>query len=605
MGWTATDGSLDVRTLQRAYENHEITPESLIDAVYARIERDEHPNAFIHLISREEARAKARALGAFSSLRSHAPGRASATARGLPLFGVPFGVKDNIDVAGMPTTAACPGFSYLPTASAPSVLALERAGAICLGKTNLDQFATGLVGTRSPYGACRNVFDPEYLSGGSSSGSGVAVAAGYLSLALGTDTAGSGRVPAALNNIVGLKATRGLLSTEGVVPACQSLDCTSVFALSVSDAVLARELISGLSSACQGLGRGFRFGVPAKLEWFGDSENEALFARAVEMLESLGGKRVDVDFEPFRALGDLLYGPWVIERYLSVGAFIEAHPEQALPVTRDIVLGATRHGGGDVFRGVYQRDDLQRACRAQLANLELMVTPTVPTHYRLRDDREDPRAINDRLGIYTRFANFLDVPVLSVPAGFRSDGLPFGISLVGHPGRDGELDALGAILHARCESGMGRARAKVPAPPVFGSVSQPAEARLAVVGAHLRGLPLHHQLTECGARFVASVRTSPDYRLYVLPNSEPLKPGLLRVTSGGQAIELEVFDLSWAELGKFMANVRAPLVIGTVRTESGVDVKCFLCEPHALEGAEDITAHGGFRAFLKARSSAR
>ncbi|MFT3922760.1 MAG: allophanate hydrolase [Myxococcales bacterium] len=590
MRWTATDGSLDVRTLRRAYENLDLTPESLIDVLYERIARDQHPHAFTHLISQEEARAKARALGSF------------AEARHLPLFGVPFGVKDNIDVAGMPTTAACPGFSYLPAASAPSVIALEQAGAICLGKTNLDQFATGLVGSRSPYGTCRNVFDPAYLSGGSSSGSGVAVAAGYVSLALGTDTAGSGRVPAALNNIVGLKATRGLLSTQGVVPACQSLDCVSVFSLSVADAVLARELIVGKSAQAAdehgAFGHGFRFGVPEKLEWYGDKESEALFARAVETLVSLGGRPVSVDFSPFRELGDLLYGPWVIERYLSVGAFIEARPESALPVTREIILGAKRFDGADVFRAHYERDRLREACMQELAKVELIVTPTVPTHYRLSDDQADPRAINDRLGIYTRYANFLDVPVLAVPAGFRPDGLPFGLSLVGHPGRDNQLDALGAAVHALSECGMGLSRSPAPA-HTFGQSVATSEVRLAVVGAHLRGLPLHHQLTECGARFVRSARTTDQYRLYVLPGSAPVKPGLVRVSSGGHAIELELYDLSWAALGRFMANVRAPLAIGNVRTESGEDVKCFLVEPYAVEGAEDISALGGFRAYLE------
>jgi len=566
-----------------------MTPESLIDVLYERIAREEHPHVFTHLISQEEARAKARALGRFAE-SSH-----------LPLFGVPFGVKDNIDVAGMPTTAACPGFSYLPAASAPSVIALEQAGAICLGKTNLDQFATGLVGSRSPYGACRNVFDPAYLSGGSSSGSGVAVAAGYVSVALGTDTAGSGRVPAALNNVVGLKATRGSISTEGVVPACQSLDCVTVFALSVADAALTREVLVGRAASGGGdLGAGFRFGVPRQLEWYGDRESEAAYARTLSLLTSLGGRPVPVDFEPFRALGDLLYGPWVIERYLSVGAFIEAHPEQALPVTREIIQGAKRFDGAAVFRGLHERERLRQACLSQLAQVELLVTPTVPTHFRLAEDAADPRAVNDRLGIYTRYANFIDVPVLAVPAGFRRDGLPFGVSLVGHAGRDGELDALGAALHASSESGMGRARHRAPE-HAFGRASAPAEVRLAVVGAHLRGLSLHHQLTECGARFVRTDRTADAYRLYVLPHSTPVKPGLLRVTSGGHAIELELYDLSWAALGRFMANVRAPLVIGTVRTASGEEVKSFLCEPHALEGAEDISSLGGFRAYLAAQ----
>jgi allophanate hydrolase len=435
--------NLDIATLRSGYEAETSTPETLIAALYDQLEQEPMAPVWIHRLSREEALARARELGSFQGRRH------------LPLYGIPFSVKDNIDVAGMPTTAGCPDFAYLPTRSAPVVTALQRAGALCLGKVNLDQFATGLVGTRSPYGKCHNVFDAAYLSGGSSSGSALSVAKHQVSFSLGTDTAGSGRIPAALNNLVGLKPSRGLFSNEGVVPACTSLDCVSVLATSVHDAALVREVVTAQRAPATTLPRGFRFAVPSELEFFGDSASAGVFERAARHLQLLGGLRVPIDFAPFAALGDMLYGPWVVERYLAVGSFLEQHPAAGLKVTRKIILGARRYSASDAFRAFQRAQELTQTCLEIMRGVNVLLTPTVPTHFRIAQDADDPLTVNDKLGIYSRFANFLGSPVLAVPAGFRSDGMPFGVSVVGLPGSDSTLDPYGRALHesAGCAAG--------------------------------------------------------------------------------------------------------------------------------------------------------
>lgn len=610
------DFSLDLRSLHAAYDAGTLTPESLIRELYARMERTPTPNAWIARVPEAEALARARALG---PRKQDDPRR---------LYGVPFAVKDNIDVAGLPTTAACPAFAYLPTRSASAVQALLDAGALCLGKLNLDQFATGLVGTRSPYGACENVFDAAYLSGGSSSGSAVVVAAHHVSFSLGTDTAGSGRVPAALNNVVGLKPSLGLLPRDGMVPACASLDCLSLFALSVDDAACVRDVILGRPHRVTPRPASFRYGVPRPLELFDDRASAHSFARALTALSRLGGEPVELDFAPFSALGDLLYGPFVVERLLAVGAFVAAHEREVLPLTRDIILGARGFDASDAFRAFQRVNELRAACLRELEQVDVLVTPTVPTHFRRDQERAEPRAINDQLGIYTRFVNFVGCPALAVPADFREDGLPFGVSLLAKPGRDLWLDGLAGALHAASDAGMGRARHPLPRPIHDATGASPAsdvaidatsarpsvrlalddarplpiEARLAVVGAHLRGMPLNAQLLAVEARYVATVRTAPEYRLYALAAGPPERPGLVRVASAGAAIEVELWDLTWAALGAFMANVPAPLAIGTLQLADGELVKGFVCEASATEGARDISHFGGFRAYLAARA---
>lgn len=514
-----------------------------------------------------------------------------ATAVGA-LTGTSVGVKDNIDVAGLPTTAGCPAFAYAPERTAVCVERLEAAGAVVIGKTNMDQFATGLVGTRSPFGALSSVADPSVISGGSSSGSAVAVASGQCDIALGTDTAGSGRVPAALNGIVGLKPTRGLVPTTGVVPACESLDCVSVFASTVAQArvalaamLVADEHEDGAVFRPDRLARlaAPRVGVPSpgQLEFFGDVEGPGLFASALERLAACGARIVEVDIEPLLAAGDLLYdGPWVAERLAAVGAFIRAHPAQVDPIVRDVIMAAAELTAVDAFRGIAELERLVRQASAIWSQVDLLALPTVaiaPTHDAVA---EDPHGVNAQLGHYTRFVNLMDLCAIAIPAGRWSGGVPFSLQLVA----PAMQDAFVCDVAERFErSGWG------------------AETiQLAVVGAHLCGQPLNHQLTERRARLCALTRTAPEYRLFRLAESVPPKPGLMHVGEDGAAIEVEVWELDAAAFGSFVAQVPPPLAIGTVRLASGQDVKGFVCEPRALDGAEEITVYGGWRAYREA-----
>lgn len=547
-----------------------------------------------------------------------------ADGQALPLYGVPFAVKDNIDVSGVLTTAACPSYARVATASAAVVEALCRAGAIVLGKTNLDQFATGLVGVRSPYGACSSAFDPAYISGGSSSGSALAVALGQVSFALGTDTAGSGRVPAAFNNIVGLKPTRGWLSTRGVLPACRSLDCVSVFAGSVADAWRVSELAAGFDpqdvfsrAAPPGqsaLPAGFRFGVPRSLEFYGDGAAQSAFAAAQARLSQLGGSAVEIDFTPFRQAAELLYqGPWLAERALAFGEHVAQDGPGIDPTVAAIVRGAGRHTALDAFRAHYRLQELRRASEAAWREIDVLVVPTTATTYTHAQIAEQPIELNSRLGIYTNFTNLLDLCALALPAGFKSARLPFGITLLAPAFCDRALAQLGQRWEQSGPSKVGATAIPVAPPPAALSGARLAAAvpatperarqsiRLAVVGAHLSGQPLHRELVELGARLELATRTAPRYRLYALANTAPAKPGLMRVSSGGTGIELEVYRLDAAAFGQFVANVGEPLGIGNVELESGEWVKGFLCEAIATEGAREISQFGGWRGYLAAR----
>jgi allophanate hydrolase len=583
----------------RAHYAAGATPAEVIELLYARIESGRDPHVWIELVPKAEALAQARALGAFDPAR--------------PLWGVPFGVKDNVDVAGLPTSAACPAYAYQPTLGAPVVERVLAAGALCLGKTNMDQFATGLVGTRSPHGACRNVFDPRYLAGGSSSGSAVAVAAGQVSFAIGTDTAGSGRVPAALNNVVGLKPSRGLFPAEGLVPACRSLDSVSVFALGCADAARLRDVMHG-AELPRAVRMPVEIGVPraSQLDFCGDAAAEAAFSAALARLHALGCTVHEIEWSPFAAIAALLYeGPWLAERLAAVGDFVRARPEACMPITREIILGAERYSGADVWRGLYDLERLRGHAEAAWGTLDGLVLPTTPTAYTLAEEAQDPRGINDRLGLYTRFLNFLGLPALAIPAGFKPNGLPFGITLVGRPGADAGLDLLARRFEHASAVGAGRSRQPVSVGPESEAdghgrralresarVESPPGVRLAVVGAHLRGQPLNHQLLAAGARFVRETRTAASYALYALAGTQPLKPGLARVREGGAPIAIEVWELPVAGFGAFVAAVPPPLCIGTLECEDGERVKGFLCEQSALEGAEEITRFGGFLAYL-------
>ena len=520
----------------------------------------------------------------------------------LPLYGVPFAAKDNLDVAGMVTTAACPGFAYEAKTSAEVVQRLVDAGAIVIGKTNLDQFATGLVGVRSPYGVPRNPFDASYVPGGSSSGSAVAVSSGLVSFSLGTDTAGSGRVPAGFNNIVGLKPTPGLLSNKGMVPACRSLDCTSVFALSCADAdaVLA---VAAEPHATPTIGTSFRFGIlgTKDAEFFGDAAYATLYAQSIERLKALGGTPVEIDYAPFRDAAQLLYsGPWVAERTAAVGAFMESADEKSgvWPTTQQIVLGGRKYSAVDAFEGQYRLADLKARASAEMKGLDFLAVPTAGTIYKLSDLEREPVLYNSHLGHYTNFVNFFGLSALAVPAGFRPDGMPFGITLISNANAERALLAFGARWQRAVPLPLGKTTSRLP-PPETDPVIVEDRVPVAVVGAHMSGLPLNGQLLELGGRLEKAARTAPVYRFYALPGGPPHRPGLVRVAEGGGAIELEVWSLPAEKIGALLRQIPAPLGLGSVSLADGTSVPGFLCEAHATAGAKDITSLGGWRAYVK------
>jgi allophanate hydrolase len=519
----------------------------------------------------------------------------------LPLYGVPFAVKDNIDVLGLATTAACPAFAYQPQKSAEVVRLLVEAGAIVVGKANLDQFATGLVGVRSPYGVPKNPFDPSFIPGGSSSGSAVAVSAGLVSFSLGTDTAGSGRVPAAFNNIVGLKPTLGLLSNEGSVPACRSLDCISVFALSCADADAVLKVLAE-PRATPAIGEHFRFGVlgARDAEFFGDEAYAALYAQAIGRLKAMGGTPVEIDYAPFLGAAQLLYsGPWVAERTAAVGAFIEgAREADVWPATREIIQRGRKYSAVDAFEGQYKLAAFRARAEAASKDLAFLMLPTAGTIYRVADIECEPMRYNINLGHYTNFVNFFGLSALALPAGFRPDGLPFGITLIAQPQAERALLAFGARWQRAMKLPLGKTTSRLP-PPDADPVAIEDRVAIAVVGAHMSGLALNGQLVELGGRLESTAKTAPHYRFYALPGGPPHRPGLVRVGEEGHAIELEVWSLPAAHVGAFLRQIPTPLGLGTVTLADGSAVTGFLCESHATADAQDITALGSWRAYLK------
>jgi allophanate hydrolase len=596
-----TAQSLDLWTLQRAYQAGTLTPEAVAELVGGRGEAPAGEGVWIHRVPRDELLAAARSVE-----------RRFADGPRPPLYGVPFAVKDNIDVAGMPTTAACPALAYTPAASATVVEKLLAAGAFIVGKANMDQLATGLVGVRSPYGVPANPFDPRYPVGGSSAGSAAAVTRGLASFALGTDTAGSGRVPAAFTNTVGLKPSRGLLSTAGLVPACRTLDCVSVFALSTEEAAVIADVARGFDPSDPGsrpeadalrfagaaAPERFRFGVlaPADREFFGDAEAARLYDDAIAILIEQGGEAVEIDFAPFREAGRLLYeGPWVAERLVPFEALLARGV--LLPVIAQILGNGARVSGLDLFRAIHRLEALRQQVRGILRPLAALFLPTTPTIYPIAAIEADPLALNARLGTYTNFVNLLDLAGVAVPTALRGDGLPAGVTFIGPRDSDPRLAALAARFHRQVARSAGATGLPLPTPPP-GAPSTGDVLRLAVVGAHLSGEPLNWQLTEIGARLLRTCRTAPSYRLYALPNATPPKPGLVRVAEGGAAIEIEIWEVPAPAFGAFFARVAAPLGMGTLTTEDGEAVKGFLCEAHATAGARDITALGSWRRFV-------
>jgi len=533
-------------------------------------------------------------------------------AESLPLYGVPCAIKDNIDVAGMPTTAACPAFTYMPEGDATSVARLRQAGAIVVGKTNLDQFATGLVGTRSPYGAVPNVFKAEYVSGGSSSGSATAVANGLVPFSLGTDTAGSGRVPAGFNNIVGLKPTKGRFSTTGVVPACRSLDCVSVFALTVSDAELVAGLLEGFDvtdaysrTSCTPatyFSARPRFGVPVEPQWFGDEQAMLAWEQTLERMVSLGVELVPLDFAPMFELAQLLYGgAWVAERYAVVAHFIKQHAADMNEPVRSIIEKAPQYSALDAFKSEYERARLARNIQSIMKSVDALLVPTAPRHPTIAQVNAEPISVNSQLGTYTNFVNLADCCALALPATMRADGLPFGITLIAPAWQDAALVRFGKFWQANTTLSLG-ATEKLLAPVSDDHSVPKGYVRLAVVGAHLTGMPLNVQLQERKALFVESTFTANCYKLFALPNTTPPKPGLIRGETGAEII-VELWDVPLQHFGSFVALIPAPLGIGTLQLRDGREVKGFICEGVAIEGAEDITHFGGWRAFIQHKNS--
>jgi allophanate hydrolase len=590
--------SLSLGALQQGYRDGIFTPVDVVEQVVATVGDDAH-KAWIHRIGVDALRARAQALMASGP-------------QGLPLWGIPFAIKDNIDLAGVPTTAGCPDYAYTPQVSATVVQRLLDAGAIAIGKTNLDQFATGLNGTRSPYGACHNAFNPDYVSGGSSAGSAVSVALGQVSFSLGTDTAGSGRVPAGFNNLVGLKPSLGLLSTHGVVPACRSLDVVSIFALTADDAQQVFSVAQGYDAkdafSRAALPHGFNFGRAAQwrvgvpradqLQFCGDDAYAQCYSDALVHAKSLGAELVEIDFAPFAETARLLYeGPWVAERYQAIREFIDAHPESVFPVTREITLGGAKPLAADAFAAQYRLRALAQRCAGVWSDIDCMLLPTSPTIHSIATMLAEPIARNSDFGYYTNFVNLLDYSAIAVPAGFRPDGLPCGVTFVAQAHQDQPLLHLAqrwqGALQGQAATLGATGHAAVSFEPAVAVPS--GQMRVAVCGAHLQGQPLNPQLTSRGARLVQRTTTAPEYHLYAL--SDGRRPGLVRVAEGGSAIEVEVWELPASQFGSFVDAIPAPLGIGRTVLADGSQVAGFICEPSGLQGATDITAFGGWRAY--------
>lgn len=598
--------NLSINALLSAYQDNSLTPEQVINHILSKSEKLSDHNIWITLLNKEQIQPY---LGRLEGQ----------TPDSLPLYGIPFAIKDNIDLADVPTTAACPEYRYVPQQSAFVVEMLINAGAIPIGKTNMDQFATGLVGTRSPepWGPCRNAFNKEYISGGSSSGSAVAVSLGLVSFSLGTDTAGSGRVPAMNNNLVGLKASKGLVSAGGVIPACRSLDCVTIFALNVDDANTVFEQ-AAVYDAKDDYARpnsfinnhrhygveqqSFCFAVPKsdQLAFFGNSDAEKLFKDACQKLVAMGGQQIEIDFSPFLEAARLLYeGPWVTERYVAIEELINTKPESLLPVIKTIIGSGKEKMASDAYRAFYQLQHYKQQTDVIMSAVDMLVTPTAGTIYTIEEVNADPIQLNSNVGYYTNYMNLLDYMAVAVPAGFMSNGLPFGISLVGQAFDDRKILSFARQWQQLMNLPMGNTGAMFE-PAVIAS-ARPSTPHIDVVvcGAHLNGFPLNWQLTERGAELLESTSTSEHYRLYALPGDGVKRPGLFRDSENGKAIKVEVWRLPAENFGSFVADIPAPLGIGKVELASGRWLSGFICEAHAQEGAEEITHLGGWAKYIQ------
>ncbi|WP_420001058.1 allophanate hydrolase [Acinetobacter sp. LF10] len=595
LGWTISEW-------QTAYSKNEIQLDTLKDLVASINPQD---NAWISIATVEQIEQQIQVLDELSK-------EAESLEKKFPLYGVPFAVKDNIDVAGFVTTAACKALTTVAAQDAETVRLLKQAGAIVIGKTNLDQFATGLVGTRSPFGALPNSFKPEYISGGSSSGSASVVARGFVPFALGTDTAGSGRVPAAFNNIVGLKPTKGRFSNRGLLPACKSLDCISIFALTVVDADLVANVLEAYDpldsysrkhpkNVPAHFSSKLKFAIPEKLNFFGDEQSEKVFQQTIQLLESLNAEITKIDFSDFEQLAAQLYqGSWVAERTAAVDDLLNSNTEDFDPTVLEIIKNGEKYSAVDAYNAEYLKQDLARKIQQKLADFDALIVPTAPTIYTIEQLQQNPIEYNAHLGTYTNFTNLADLSALALPAGFRADHLPFGITLIAPAWHDAALVHFGKAWQNYLALKLGALDKTLPLSSAT-PISQ-HHIRVAVVGAHLTGMPLNFQLTTRDAVHIETTTTSKNYALYALNGTVPPKPGLAR-QQDGQSIIVELWDVPTARFGEFVAEIPTPLGMGNVELEDGRWVKGFICEPYGIDDAENISHFGGWRAYIQHRNS--
>lgn len=588
---------MTIASLKDQFLSNNLNPADFYRELYPKVLDSKSHHLWIHILDLEDILYQLENLGPVDFKK-------------FPLYGIPFAIKDNIDFMEAPTTAACPDFEYRAEFSATVVEQLMAAGAILVGKTNMDQFATGLVGTRSPYGTAVNALNSQYIPGGSSSGSAVAVAQDLVVFALGTDTAGSGRVPAAMNGIIGLKPSRGVFSCHGVVPACRSLDCVSVFAHSVADCRDVFKICSAQADPSDSYSRELEslpcslprssskiiVGVPdhQSLEFFNSSSSQQAWEKFVSDLNNRDGFEIqEIDFSPFLESARLLYeGPWVAERYLACRDLIENSPESMMPVTRKIISNGNNFSALDYFSSEYKLKALAREASAILNGIDVIATPTIGRPYTLNEIAEDPVVLNSNLGYYTNFMNLLDMAALAVPAGDLDDNLQFSITLFHHAGSDMWLMKLADQILAGT---------LLPLPE--STTSGPSKVKVAVCGAHLSGFPLNWQLTERGATLVEQTQTAPFYRLFDLNESHlPVKrPGLARVPDNGTSIHVEVWEMPASEFGSFVAAIPPPLGIGKCELLSGEWVSSFICEGYFIDtpGVIDISHHSGWPAYMQ------
>ena len=595
---------ITIKELLNRYQSGDLTPQQYLESLMKAIRQESNDPAWISVASAEIIEKQLKHLDQLLSNKSIA---------NLPLYGVPFAIKDNIDAAGWTTTVACPDFAFNPQKNAAAVEKLINAGAILVGKTNLDQFATGLVGTRSPYGAVPNTFNPSYVSGGSSSGSASVVARGLVCFSLGTDTAGSGRIPAAFNNLVGTKPTPGLVSTEGVFPACKSIDCISIMTLTAADADTVLNVMKSTDfdrenesqfhpkpRPLYSFPKPIRIGLPISCQFLDDGQYQIAFTKAVENAKGLDLEFVAVDIDPFIKAGKLLYeGPWVSERFAVTEDFLKSNPHSFDTSVKQIIESGASYTAAQGFRAIYQLKELEIEAKKAWATCDAIMVPSAPNHPTIEDLKKHPISKNSELGMYTNYVNLMRLCAVAVPAGFTDRGLPFGVTFIAQEGSDNALLKLASQWQILFGLPLGKSNTKGSLNDLLIDPSKNDTMEIAVVGAHLQGMPLHSQLTDRRARIIKSCKSSKSYKLFALANTTPPKPGLMKTKSDGVAIDLEIYEMPISEVGSFLDLIPAPLGLGNIELEDGSWVKGFICEPYAIDGSKDISDLGGWRAYIK------